>query len=75
MRFLMNIFVAKMKIIIYLIWKERLVPGFALEVKIIFKPDEYKYYNDSIKIFCEVNKYFNWKNDLLVLITRKMIVI
>lgn len=32
---------------------ERLVPGFALEIKVNFKPEEYKYYNDAIRIFSE----------------------
>ncbi len=35
--------------------QERLVPGFALEIKVIFKPEEYKYYNDAIRIFSEVS--------------------
>ena len=34
--------------------KERLVPGFALEVQVIFKPTEYRYYSDAIKIYSEV---------------------
>ena len=38
--------------------KNRLVPGFALEVQVIFKPTEYKYYSDSIKIFSEVRKFY-----------------
>ena len=35
--------------------KERLVPGFAIDVQVIFKPDEYKYYTDAIRIFSEVS--------------------
>lgn len=34
--------------------KERLVAGFALEIKVFFKPEEYKYYSDAIRIFSEV---------------------
>ena len=30
-----------------------------MEVKITFKPDEYKYYNDIIRIFCEVSNFNN----------------
>ena len=35
-----------------------MVPGFAIEIKVIFKPQEYKYYNDAIRIFSEVNLKF-----------------
>ena len=38
--------------------QERLVPGFALEIKVIFKPEEYKYYNDAIRNFSEVSNTF-----------------
>ena len=38
-----------------------MVPGFAIEVKVFFKPDEYKYYTDSIKILSEV-KHFKYKS-------------
>ena len=34
------------------------MPGFALEIKVIFKPEEYKYYNDAIRIFSEVSNTF-----------------
>jgi hypothetical protein len=40
---------------IYYVKSDRLVPGFALEIQITFKPNEYKYYNDSIRIHSKVN--------------------
>lgn len=44
---------------IYYVKSDRLVPGFALEIQITFKPNEYKYYNDSIRIHSKVNFYLN----------------
>ncbi|CAF0716220.1 unnamed protein product [Brachionus calyciflorus] len=43
---------------IHYVKQERLVAGFALEIKVFFKPDEYKYYNDAIRIFSEVSLDF-----------------
>lgn len=31
------------------------MPGFAVEVQVLFKPDEYKYYSDAIRIMTEVS--------------------
>ena len=39
-------------------FKERLVPGFAVEVEVFFKPEEYKYYNDAIRIMSEVSNFW-----------------
>ncbi|RMZ96259.1 Primary ciliary dyskinesia [Brachionus plicatilis] len=38
---------------IHYVKQERLVAGFALEIKVFFRPQEYKYYQDAIRIYSQ----------------------